>query len=86
MNGFIVGQDAIDVAKLSGVQLHRVPSNADEPADTDWKVAEALVDIGGVTVDSFYIDLDKLPTEDAGSIILSLIAIHKALHDFRSKP
>ncbi len=84
MNGLLTGTDAIDVARMSGVQLHRAPAHAGDTPDTSWVAAEAAIKAGDAELDDFYIDLDFLPTGDAGTIILCLIAVQKAWHDLCS--
>lgn len=81
-NGYVSGKDAIDLARMSGVQLYRVPAAIDEPPDTSWDTADAAV-AAGEDPDLFFIDLDRLCNNDAGTIILSLIGAFKAWHDFR---
>ncbi len=86
MNGFITGTDAIDIAKMAGVQLCRAPCRNGEPPDTSWEAAELSMRLGDSVVDDYSIDLDSLPTEDAGNIILCLIAMYKAVFDYRPEP
>jgi hypothetical protein len=79
-NGYLCGADAVDVARMAGVQLYRVPACIDEPPDTSWATADAAI-AAGEDPGLFFIDLDRLKPEDAGTIILSLIGIFKAWHD-----
>lgn len=81
MNGFVTGCDALDVARLTGVQLHRAPCRNGEPPDTSWEAAELSMRMGDSAVDDYYIDLDSLTATDAGTIILSLIGAFKAFYN-----
>ena len=83
MNGYLTGGDAIAVAKMSDVQLHRTPCRAGEPADTSWRAAELSIRLGDATEDDYYLDLDALPVEDAGTVILCLVGMCKAVLDAR---
>ncbi len=80
MNGFVTGNDALDVARMTNVQLHRAPCRNGEPPDTSWEAAELSVRLGDSVVDDYYIDLDSLSNNDAGLIILSLIGAFKAFN------
>lgn len=82
---YITGSDAIDLARLTGLQLHRQPARIGAEPDTDWKTADFLV-MGGTPADDFFIDLSRLSTEDASNCVLSLIGIIKAMHDFMAPP
>lgn len=82
-NNYVTGIDAIDLARLTGLQLHRQPARIGAEPDTDWKTAEFLA-AGGVPVDDFFIDLSRLSPEDSATCVLSLIGIIKAMHDFMS--
>ncbi len=82
MNGFIAGTDAIEVAKISGVQLSRAPCRKGEDPDTNWRTAELCIAMGDAVADDFYIDLDSLPVQDAGTVILCLVGMCKAILDY----
>lgn len=79
-NGYLSGRDAIDVAKMSGVQLYRAPCSIEEAPDTAWQTAEAAI-AAGADPEEFFLDLDRLAPRDSGSIILSLVGMFKAWHD-----
>lgn len=80
MNGPICGQDAIDLAKMSGVQLCRVPCKVGDPPDTSWQAAEEAI-ADGDDIDYFFIDLDNICSDDAGKIILALTGMFRAWDD-----
>jgi hypothetical protein len=79
---YIIGQDAIDIAKLADVQLHKVPCSLEEAPDTSWRAAEEQV-AAGEDIDLFMIDPYRLTQESAGHIIHALVGVFKAWHDFR---
>ena len=79
---YLSGADAIDVARLTGLQLHRNPAKAGVAPDTDWRTADFLV-MAGASPDEFFIDLGRLSPADSADIILSLIGMWKASHDLR---
>ena len=78
---YITGMDAIDIAKLAGLQLHKVPSRSEEEPDTFWRTAEYNITSGLAKPDDYYIDLMRLSPGDSRDIILSLIGMWKASKD-----
>ena len=80
MNGPICGQDAIDLAKMSGVQLCRVPCKVGDPPDTSWQAAEEAI-ADGDDIDYFFLDLDNITPDDAGKIILAMTGMFRAWTD-----
>lgn len=80
-NGYVSGADAIDLARMSGLQLNRVPCKVDDVPDTSWEVADKLI-AEGVDPEEFFMDLDRLTVEQAGHVILCLVGMSKALHDY----
>lgn len=80
-NGYITGRDAVDLAMLSGVLLRKAPCHAADPADTSWQAAEISLSMGE-DPGLFYIDLDNLTSQEAGDLILALVGVFKAIHDF----
>lgn len=81
MEHYITGTDAIDIARLTGLQLHRHPAKLDAEPDTDWRTAEFLTQ-SGTSADEFFIDLARLSTQDNINIIVSLIGFWKASKDY----
>lgn len=81
-NGFLVGRDAIDLAKVSELQLNRSPCSATSKPDTGWEAAEDAIKAGQAEENDYYIDLDRLCNEDAGQAILSLVGLLKAWLDY----
>lgn len=78
---YITGTDAIDIAKLAGVQLHKGPARITDEADTSWSNAESQLESGLAKPDDFYIDTMRLSPSDSSDIILSLIGMWKASKD-----
>lgn len=78
---YVTGSDAIDIARLTGIQLHRQPARIGAEPDTDWKTAEFLVS-AGATPDDFFIDLTRLNAKESADIILSLMGMWKAVRDY----
>lgn len=75
---FIVGQDALDIAMMTGLQLHRGETRHNSTPDTAWVTAQALIVAGGATALDFYIDPYALTNVQAGDTIHHLIGLFKA--------
>lgn len=81
VDGYITGVDAIDVARLTELELHRGASRISDRPDTSWQQADALV-ASGTDPDEFYIDINRLSKLEAANVILSLIGAFQAWHDY----
>ncbi len=75
----LAGLDAIDLARISGVQLHRHPCKGGDQADTDWSTAEKAIIAGLADSSDFYVDSKTLTSIESWLIIASLITTIKAL-------
>lgn len=82
-NQYITGTDAIDLARLTGLQLHRHPARIGAEPDTDWRTADFLVSAGH-SPDDFFIDLARLSPKDYSDIILSLMGLWQAYHEMKA--
>jgi len=71
---YLVGVDAIDLARIAGLQLHRGATRPGDTPDTHWSVADSLI-AGGASPDEFFIDVTRLSGEDSANAILSLIGL-----------
>ncbi len=80
MSNYLIGEDAVDLARITGLDLFRMPYGVNDKADTGWKVADDLIAKGEATVDDFLFDLDRLSNEHASHTILSLVGFLKAWH------
>ncbi len=78
-NGLLVGTDAIDLSRVSGLGLHRSPYRQGDIADTSWGVADCCISEGLATPEDYLMDMDSLDPIEAGSAILSLIGLLKAV-------
>lgn len=81
---YLTGADAIDLARLTGLQLHRAPARANAVADTDWSTAELLVS-SGTNADDFFLDLTRLSSQEASDCIQSLVGLWKAYHTLKAE-
>lgn len=81
-NGYLSGNDAIDIARMSGIQMCRVPCKIGDPPDSSWQVAEEAI-ADGEDPEMFFLDLDHISSDDAGAAILALVGMFKAWHDAR---
>lgn len=80
--GYIVGRDALDIARMTGLQLHRVPTRRGEKPDTDISVADALIASGQhITENDFFLDTADWTAKDAHDVTESLIGLYKATLD-----
>ncbi len=78
MSILLAGSDAVDLARLTGLHLHRNPAKRGDTPDTHWLVAERAI-ATGTPEDEFFIDLQDMPSCDSANAILSLIGLVKAL-------
>lgn len=83
MSTYIIGHDAIDLARMAGIQLHKVPASLEEPPDTSWQIAEAQI-AAGEDPDLFMVDPYRMTNETAGDTIHALVGMFKAWHDYRT--
>ena len=79
--GYIVGSDAIDIARMTGLQLHRTPARKGAKPDTSWDTAESLIDGKHITADDFFLDTSNWTADDAHNVTESLIGLYKATLD-----
>lgn len=80
--GYIVGSDALDIARMTGLQLHRTPARRGAAPDTSWTVAEGLIASDKrVSVDDFFLDTADWSALDAHDVVESLIGLYKATLD-----
>lgn len=80
--GYIVGRDALDIARMTGLQLHRTPARRGAKPDTDIAVAESLIaNEKHITEDDFYLDTVDWSAADAHHVTESLIGLYKATLD-----
>lgn len=70
-DGYIVGTDAIDIARITGVQLHRAPCRTTDAADTSWQVADLAIQEGADPAE-FFMDPSRLCNSDASTVIHGL--------------
>ena len=79
-NGYLSGSDALDIARMSGIQLCRVPCKIGDPPDTSWQTAEEAIADGDDPI-NYFLDLDHISSDDAGKAILALTGAFRAFVD-----
>lgn len=80
--GYIVGRDALDIARMTGLQLHRTPARRGATPDTSVTVAEHLIaNERHVKEEDFFFDTDDWSPEDTYNVVESLIGLYKATLD-----
>ena len=78
MSNYLVGSDAVDLARITGLSLNRSGYRIGDAPDIGWQVADQLVS-EGVDPNELFFDLDRLLPADASHVILSLVGLMKAL-------
>ncbi len=81
MSEYVTGADAIDLARMTELDLHRGKSRIGDKPDVHWTVADYLVSTG-VDPEEFFMDLGRMKPADLATIIQSLIGLWKARHDY----
>lgn len=78
---YIVGQDAIDIAKLAGVYMNRDTDRVTDNPVYSWSVAEQLIN-EGAKAEEFFLDLARFTPEQTVDVVQSLVGLWKLGHEY----